>query len=72
MIKVSGHADLVRDPQTGAIINNNRSEYEAYIARKTAMESRERDFQRQAEELTNIKLEMESMQNMITQLMNSK
>lgn len=33
-LKVEGHAGLVRDQSTGAIINNNKSEYEAYMARK--------------------------------------
>ena len=28
---VEGHADLVRDNSTGAILNNDKSEYENYI-----------------------------------------
>ena len=28
---VEGHADLIRDPRTGAILNNDKSEYDNYI-----------------------------------------
>ena len=31
MIKVKGHAHLYRDPQTGAIINNDDQGYSQYV-----------------------------------------
>ena len=32
-LKVEGHAGLVRDMSTGAILNKNRTEYEEYLER---------------------------------------
>ena len=33
-IKVEGHDNLVRDKQTGAILNNDSSSYQAYMRQK--------------------------------------
>ena len=42
-LKVEGHNNLLRDPNTNAIINTNMSEYEQYLARrKTKTEDNEK------------------------------
>jgi len=33
-VKVKDHNNLVRDPKTNAIINNNKHEYDEYIKRR--------------------------------------
>ena len=41
--KIEGHGDLLRDPETSAIINVNQFEYDQYIAkRKYKMEKNQK------------------------------
>jgi cell fate (sporulation/competence/biofilm development) regulator YmcA (YheA/YmcA/DUF963 family) len=35
-LKVKDHVNLVKDPQTNAVINTSKSEYEEYMKRKKA------------------------------------
>ena len=69
-MKVEGHADLVRETNSGAIINRNRSAYE--IAVKRAKEAqRQRDEIRDAtREINNLKCEMHEIKNMLKELIN--
>ena len=34
-IKVEGHSNLYRDPDSGAVINSSRADYERYMKAKT-------------------------------------
>ena len=67
--QVDGHRDLVRDNNSGAIINRNRSAYE--IARKRAADAqRQRDERRSASrEINNIKCEMHEIKSMLKTLL---
>lgn len=67
-IKVEGHSDLYRDPNTGAIINKNKSEYDVYtMAQKARMTDRERinniesDMNKIKDELYGIKLMLQTL-----------
>ena len=63
--QVDGHRDLVRDNNSGAIINRNRSAYE--IARKRAADAqKQRDEIRSAtREINNLKCEMHEIKDML-------
>jgi trans-2-enoyl-CoA reductase len=39
-LKIKGYEDFVKDPSTGAIINTNRQEYEAYMRQKALLSQR--------------------------------
>ena len=69
-LQVEGHKDLVRDTESGAIINRNRSAYE--IAKKRAEDAqRQRDEIRTAtREINTLKCEMHEIKNMLTELIN--
>ena len=66
---VEGEADLVRDMNSTAIINSNKSAYE--MARKRARDAQaERDKLRDVtREVNEIKCEMHDIKNMLTQLL---
>ena len=68
-LKVEGHSDLVRDTNSHAIINTNKSAYE--MARKRARDAQaERDKLRDVtREVNEIKCEMHDIKNMLTQLL---
>ena len=63
--RVDGHRDLVRDNNSGAIINRNRSAYE--IARKRAADAqKQRDEIRSAtREINTLKCEMHEIKDML-------
>ena len=70
--QVDGHRDLVRDNNSGAIINRNRSAYE--IARKRAADAqKQRDEIRSAtREINTLKCEMHEIKDMLKILLDRK
>jgi len=68
-LQVEGHADLVRDTESTAIINKNKSAY--MLAKKRAESAqRERDAIRNASrEINNIKCEMHEIKDMLKTLL---
>ena len=71
-LKVEGHASLVRDPTTGAIINNNRTEYEVYLATRSKTEAREAEISQHTEDINNIKNELQEIKGLLLQLLTNK
>ena len=71
-MKVEGHADLVRDTNSGAIINRNRNAYE--IAKRRAAEAqKQRDEIRSANtEINTLKCEMHEIKDMLKILLDRK
>jgi hypothetical protein len=55
LLKVEGHSDLVRDSSTGAILNTNKEEYEAYLAQVEARKSQEARINKLESDLDEIK-----------------
>ena len=68
-LQVEGHADLVRDTESNAIINKNKGAY--MLAKKRAESAqRERDAIRNASrEINNIKCEMHEIKSMLKTLL---
>ena len=54
-VKVSGHSDLVRDPETNSIINKNKSEYNEYMMRKNLKSEENQKVQTIEDEVASIK-----------------
>lgn len=71
-LKVEGHASLVRDTATGAILNNNRTEYEEYLDRKRKAEAREAEISQHTEDINNIKNELSDIKKLLQQLVSTK
>lgn len=71
-LKVLGNDSLVRDTSSGAIINTNRTEYEEYMLRRRLAEERENTIKQNAEEITNLKSEMQDIKSMLQQLLDKK
>ena len=68
-VKVEGYQDLVKDTETHAVINTNRSAY--LMAKRRAQEAqKQRDAIRNAtREINNIKCEMHEIKDMLKILM---
>jgi hypothetical protein len=64
MLKVKGHDALYRDPSTGAILNNDQSEYAKFReARK-----RSSKFETMENDLNNLKEEISEIKSLLLQL----
>jgi hypothetical protein len=68
-LKVDGHSDLVRDTNTNAVVNKNRSAF--LIAKRRAADAqRQRDEIRGAtREINNLKCEMHEIKDMLKTLL---
>jgi hypothetical protein len=71
-LKVEGHASLVRDTATGAILNNNRTEYEEYLFQRKKNEAREAEISQHTEDINNIKNELSDIKQLLKQLVSTK
>tara|TARA_Y100000996_G_scaffold343141_1_gene280712 strand:- start:413 stop:640 length:228 start_codon:yes stop_codon:yes gene_type:complete len=71
-VKVEGYHDLVKDTETHAVINTNKSAY--LMAKRRAQEAqKQRDAIRNAtREINNIKCEMHEIKDMLKILMDRK
>jgi len=69
-IKVEGHGDLIRDNNSGAILNRNQSAFE--LAKKRAADAqRQRDEIRTVtREINTLKCEMHEIKNMLVNINN--
>jgi hypothetical protein len=69
-VKVKDKDGLVRDLSSGAIINNNTSEYENYIKKRNASRQLREDLDKQSEEINNIKNDIGEIKQMLITLIN--
>lgn len=54
-IKVEGHPGLVRDENTGAVLNTNEQEVEAARARKKAWKEKQKELDELKEDVSELK-----------------
>lgn len=70
-LKVKGCDGLVRDVTTNAILNNDTTEYQRYLAQKNVNLSKKAEIERHAEEINNIKSDLSEIKQMLLTLMSS-
>jgi hypothetical protein len=64
-LKVFGYESLVRDTNSNAIVNTNKSEYKAYIARIKAREQQGDEIRNAVKEINNLKAELREIKNIL-------
>ena len=69
-LKVEGHSNLVRDPNTNSIINTNMNEYEEYMRRKNSKNEENQKIQNIEEDLTNIKNDIDEIKSLLRSIAN--
>ena len=67
-VKVKGHADLIRDPVTNAIINTNKSKYEEYISRRDIKKNETQKVQDLEDELSCIKDDLNEIKSLLKEI----
>ena len=64
-LKVKGYESLVRDTRSNGIVNTNKSEYKAYIARIKAREQQGDEIRNAVKEINNLKAELREIKDIL-------
>jgi len=64
-VKVEGHSSLVRDVQSGAILNNDNESLRLYKQRRVRLREQSQDFDRMKSEIDNIKDDINDIKNLL-------
>ena len=67
-VKVKDHQNLMRDPTSNAILNDNQSDYDEYIARRNAAEKEKEKSSNMEEDLANLKGEINEIKSLLKEL----
>ena len=67
-VKVKDHQNLMRDPVSNAILNNNQSDYDEYVARREAANKAKEKSSNMEEDLANLKGEINEIKSLLKEL----
>ena len=67
---VKGHTDYVRDNSTGAIVNNNSSEYDNYLKRRAQRQQGEDRIDNMENDLKSLKDDINEIKTLLKALSN--
>ena len=67
-IKVKNQPNLMRDPSSNAILNDNQSDYDEYIARREAANKEKEKSSNMEEDLANLKGEINEIKSLLKEL----
>ena len=70
--KVEGHANLVRDLKSQAIINTDSDAYARYMARKRVQKHRNDDLREVIRDVNELKIEMKAIKEQLIELSNGR
>ena len=68
-LKVEGYSELVRDTNSSAIINTNKTAYQRAIARAKAATKERDQFRNATREINNLKCEMHEIKDMLQKVL---
>ena len=69
-LKVEGHEHLVRDVNSGAIVNTNVTEYQLYMKRVKSREQHGDQIRSAVKEINTLKAELREIKGLIKELVN--
>ena len=69
-LKVEGHEHLVRDVNSGAIVNTNVTEYQLYMKRVRSREQQGDQIRNAVKEINTLKAELREIKGLIKELVN--
>lgn len=67
-VKVKDHLNLVRDPNTNAILNTNKNEYDEYIKNRNKKLSENRRVDKLESEVEGMKDDLNMIKNLLQEL----
>ena len=69
-LRVEGHLNLLRDPNTNSIVNLDMSEYQQYIARKNVKSEENKKIENLENDVANIKGDLDEIKSLLRSLVN--
>lgn len=69
MIKVEGHQNLYRDPNTGAIVNTDRRAYLEYVRQRNLLKKQKEDKRNLEQEVSNLQDEVAELKKLVHDLL---
>jgi hypothetical protein len=69
-LKVEGHPNLLRDPNTNCIINTNMSEYQEYVLRRETKNDENQKIQNLESDVANMKGDLDEIKSLLRSLIN--
>tara|TARA_Y100000004_G_scaffold60450_1_gene67517 strand:- start:2969 stop:3196 length:228 start_codon:yes stop_codon:yes gene_type:complete len=69
-LKVEGHEHLIRDVNSGAIVNTNVTEYQLYMKRVKSREQHGDQIRSAVKEINTLKAELREIKGLIKELIN--
>lgn len=67
-LKITDNENLMRDPETGVVLNFDNAERAAIIRKRAAALSAAKEIERQNQEINNIKNDLTEIKNMLMSL----
>ena len=67
-VKVKDQPNLMRDPISNAILNDNQSDYDEYVARREAANKAKEKSSNMEEDLANLKGEINEIKSLLKEL----
>ena len=69
-LKVEGHEHLVRDNNSGAIVNTNVTEYQLYMRRIKSREQHGDQIRTAVKDINNLKTELREIKGLLKEIIN--
>jgi hypothetical protein len=69
-LKVEGENNLLRDPKTNSIINNNMTEYQNYVKRRESKNKENQKVQNLEEDVASMKEDLDEIKSLLRSLVN--
>jgi len=69
-LKVEGHEHLVRDNNSGAIVNTNVTEYQLYMKRIKSREQHGDQIRTAVKDINNLKTELREIKGLLKEIIN--
>ncbi len=69
-LKIKGHDNLLRDPNTNSIVNTNMAEYQEYVMRKKSKNEENQKIQTLESDVASMKDDLDEIKNLLKRLVN--
>ena len=68
--KVKDNSDLVRDPNTGSILNTNSLDYEKYVAQRKVKSQEHKKTENIKRDISTLRQELDEIKSLLRELVN--
>ena len=68
--KVKDNSDLVRDPNTGSILNTNSLDYEKYVAQRKANSQEHQKTENNERDISTLRQQLDEIKSLLRELVN--